>query len=90
MKEASNRPIPVQAENGTSPSPSPVGGVVRQPGTLYGYVRTSRQQLDRYCRKLRARRTGVPNAVGPRALSYYRKVAVSMLRRFESRYQEPS
>ena len=46
MKEASNRPIPVQAENGTSPSPSPVGGAVRQPGTLYGYVRTSRQQLE--------------------------------------------
>ena len=46
MKEASNRPIPVQAENGAPPSPSPEGAAVRQPGTLYGYVRTSRQQLE--------------------------------------------
>ena len=67
----------------------PVGQRVAtwEPGAMFG---SAMWWLDRYCRKLRARRTGVPNAVVPRALSYYRKVAVSMLRRFESRYQEPS
>ena len=67
----------------------PVGQRVAtwEPVTMFG---SAMWWLDRYCSKLRARRTGVPNAVVPRALSYYRKVAVSMLRRFESRYQEPS
>ena len=67
----------------------PVGQRVAtwEPVTMFG---SAMWWLDRYCLKLRARRTGVPNAVVPRALSYYRKVAVSMLRRFESRYPEPS
>ena len=44
MKEASNRPFTIQDENGASRATSPEGAAVRQPGTLYGYLRTSKQQ----------------------------------------------
>ena len=56
---------------------------VWEPIVLFG---SAMWWLDRYARKLNVLRSGIPNPLVPRALSYYRARAFQRLQQFEARF----